>query len=79
MDGAYLHMKTLKADKRGPVLEISILACATLSSGSAPALSGGSVCGHWAMERGTVTAWHCWDRRDLLQTLPHHTVTLNNP
>lgn len=77
LDGAYLHMKILKADKRGSVSGmLSILARATLSSGS---LQGGSVCSHWAMQEGAVTAWHCWDSRALLQTLPHHTVTLKNP
>lgn len=57
LDGAYLHMKILKADKTGPVAEMfSILAHAMLSCASAPALRGGSTCGHWAMEGGTVTA-----------------------
>lgn len=77
LGGACLHMKILKADKR--VRNLSILALATLSSGSAPALQGESVCGHWAMEGGAVTARHCWDIRALLQTLLHHTVTLKNP
>lgn len=80
LDGAYLHMKTLTADKRGTVSGmLSILAHAMLSSGSAPALQGGSVCSHWAMQGGAVTAWHCWESRALLQTLPHLTVTLKTP